>query len=236
MDASAAQGIDAHWPASPESLVAHQAELAQATPPRWQPRAGAAVGASYCCFTRDAPAPGASGERGWGSATRKAPGHRAVAATVEGCAGWAYTPGLLALREGQLREAALRRLDPLPDVVLVDATGRDHPRGAGLALQLGAVLGVPTVGVTDRPLAAEGPPPADRRGARSPLRLDGQVVGYWLRARFGVKPVAVHAAWRTDAETAADVVASAARKARTPQPLREARRAARGARSAASPT
>jgi deoxyribonuclease V len=32
-----------------------------------------------------------------------------------------------------------------PDVLLVNATGRDHPRQAGLGVQLGAVLGLPTV-------------------------------------------------------------------------------------------
>src|SRR2546425_8927620 len=40
-----------------------------------------------------------------------------------------------------------------PDVVLVAGAGKDHPRRAGLALHLGAVLDVPTVGVTDDPLS-----------------------------------------------------------------------------------
>lgn len=144
-----------------------------------------------------------------------------------------YVPGLLALREGPLREAAVRRLDPWPEVLLADATGRDHPRRAGLALQLGAVLGLPSVGVTDRPLAARGELPPDARGAHHPLWLDGELVGHWLRTRRGVRPVAVHAAWRTTPETAVEVVLAAATRARTPQPLREARRAARAARSAA---
>src|SRR2546425_8294960 len=50
-----------------------------------------------------------------------------------------------------------------PDVVLVAGAGKDHPRRAGLALHLGAVLDVPTVGVTDDPLS---PPETnlDRRG------------------------------------------------------------------------
>jgi deoxyribonuclease V len=115
-------------------------------------------------------------------------------------------------------------------VLLVDATGRDHPRRAGLALQLGAVLGLPTVGVTHRPLLAEGEWPADARGARSPLGLGGKLVGYWLRTRVGTRPLAVHAAWRTDPEAAADVVLSVAH-ARTPEPLRRARRRAREARA-----
>src|SRR5207247_2406472 len=96
-----------------------------------------------------------------------------------------YEVGLLALREGLLLEHAVRALEDQPDVLLVSATGRDHPRGAGLALHLGAVLGVPTVGITHRPLLAAGEWPTDERGATSPLVRDGELVGYWLRTRRG---------------------------------------------------
>lgn len=207
-----------------------QDSLAEADPPAWQPPAHPAVGACYCCFARQAAVEGR--EPGWAAATRSEHGRRAVVATVRGRATASYRPGLLALREGPLRCAAARALPAAPDVLLVDATGRDHPRRAGLALHLGAVLDVPTVGVTDRPLTAGGEQPAALRGAFSPLRLAGETVGYWLCTRTGVQPVAVHAAWRTSPEVAVEIVHAAARKARTPQPLREARRAARAARAA----
>jgi deoxyribonuclease V len=149
---------------------------------------------------------------------------------VTSYAGAAYQPGLLALREGDVLEAAVRALTQPPDVLLVDATGRDHPRRAGLALHLGAVLDVPTVGVTHRPLGAEGEWPEDERGARSPLMLEGDLAGHWLCTRVGTRPLAVHAAWRTDPATASEVVLSTSR-ARTPEPLRQARRQAREARA-----
>jgi deoxyribonuclease V len=127
----------------------------------------------------------------------------------------------------------VRRLSVRPDVVLVDATGQDHPRRAGLACQLGAELGLPTVGVTHRPLLAAGAWPADERGAVSPLTLDGAVVALWVRTRPGRRPLAVHAGWRTDPYTAAGVVLAVTRQ-RTPLPLREARRLARTDRSLTS--
>jgi deoxyribonuclease V len=141
-----------------------------------------------------------------------------------------YRAGLLALREGPLLEASVRRLPELPDVLLVDASGRDHPRGAGLALHLGAALGVPTVGVTHRPLLARGEWPQDELGARAPLRLGEELVGYWVRTRPGTRPLAVHSAWRTDADTAAEIVLSVTRT-RTPEPLRIARQIARDERA-----
>ena len=140
-------------------------------------------------------------------------------------------PGLLALREGPLLEAAVRALPRPPAVLLADATGRDHPRGAGLATSLGAVLDMPTVGVTHRPLLAAGEWPDDRRGAAAALRIGDDIVACWLRVRAGVRPLAVHPAWRTDLDAAIEVVLGATRRIRTPEPLRAARTAARRERS-----
>jgi deoxyribonuclease V len=99
-------------------------------------------------------------------------------------------------------------------------------------LHLGVVLDLPTVGITHRPLLADGAWPDDEVNARSPLLLDGETVGYWLRTRAGRRPVVVHAGWRTDPDTAVDVVVACKGKARTPAPLRQARRLARSARAA----
>lgn len=150
---------------------------------------------------------------------------------VTGQARAAYEPGLLALREGPLLEAAVRALPRAPEVLLVNATGRDHPRGGGLALHLGKVLGLPTVGVTHRPLLADGVWPPDEPGARSPLVLDGDTVGCWLRTRCRARPLAVHTGWRTDLDSARTVVLAAVGRVRAPEPLREARRLARRARA-----
>lgn len=128
---------------------------------------------------------------------------------------------------------AVAGLGEHPDVVLVAAAGRDHPRGAGLALELGAVLQLPTVGVTDRPLLATGAPPGPNRGDWSGLVAHGEEVARWVRTATGVRPLVAHAAWRTTAETAAAVVLATTEAARTPEPLRVARRLARQARSGA---
>lgn len=143
-----------------------------------------------------------------------------------------YVPGSLALRDGPLLAAALAGLDVHPELVLLDATGLDHPRGAGLAVHLGAVTAVPTVGITRRPLVAIGDQPELRRGAVSPLWLGGRCVAYWVCTRTAVRPVVAHAGWRTSPETAARVTLLATTPAaRTPVPLLEARRVAREARS-----
>jgi deoxyribonuclease V len=216
------------WPRTREELIEEQLLLATLVPEPWLFEPSARIGGVFVCFPRGKSGAGQTGDPAWAAA-----GAGAETVVLRGHAGAPYEPGLLALREGELLEAVVRALTQPPDVLLVDATGRDHPRRAGLAFHLGAVLDVPTVGVTHRPLAAEGTWPEDERGARSPLLLQDDLVGHWLRTRQGTRPLAVHAGWRTTPAEAADVVLSASR-ARTPEPLRRVRRRAREARASAA--
>ena len=222
------------WPASRAALLRAQVRLARAAPEPWRPGGGdLTVGGCFVAFPRGLSGPGATGDRGWAAAVLARGGRPVATAIVAGEAGAPYGPGMLFLRSGAPLAAAVRALPRRPDVLLVNATGRDHPRRAGLALHLGAALDMPTVGVTHRPLIARGSWPDDEAGRASPLRIDDDVVGYWLRTRAGTRPLAVHAAWRTDPETALAVVRAATGGARTPVPLRLARQAARRARDEA---
>jgi deoxyribonuclease V len=218
-----------------EVLEREQRRLAALAPLPWRPGDGPIVAAGvFVAYARGEQGPGRRGDRSFVGAAATRDVEEITRVVVPGRAGARYEPGFVAGREGAIQEAALRALlatGVAPDVVLVDATGRDHPRRAGLALQLGAVVGLPTVGVTHRPLRAHGAEPDDVAGASTPLELDGDVVGAWLRVHRGVRPLAVHAAWRTDVDIAVDVVLRFTARARTPEPLRLARTAAREARS-----
>lgn len=230
------------WPRTEAALVALQHQLAAeagsilAADP-WTPPGAPVVGGCFVAFARGEAGPGSAGDRAWAGAVGWRRGTVVASAVVAQRVPAPYVPGLLALREGPILAAAVERLEMQPDVLLVDATGVDHPRRAGLAVHLGAALGLPTVGVTHRPLVASGPPPAElRRGARSPLVLDESrsigYIGYWVCTKPRARAVVAHAAWRTNPETAADtVLAASTPAARTPQPLREARRVAREARA-----
>jgi deoxyribonuclease V len=221
------------WPRSPGELLDVQRRLAATEPLAWTPPSGAlAIAGCAVRFPRGVSGAGSAGDPAWAAAAVLRGRVLLAESAVAGQAGAPYAPGLLALREGPALQGAVEALGVVPDALLVDATGRDHPRRAGLALHLGAVLDLPTVGVTHRPLVAEGAWPEDVRGAWSELVLDGERVGAWLRTRPGVRPVAVHAAWRTSVDVAVEVVLAATGGHRTPEPLRGARRLARTARSA----
>jgi deoxyribonuclease V len=127
------------WPQDADALVVAQQDLALAAPEPWVPRIGGLVGGCWVCFPRGLAGLGDLGDPAWAAAVVM---HgRSVAEThvVHGVAGASYQPGLLALRMGPLMERAVRLLESTPDVLLLDATGRDHPRRAGFvsALRIG---------------------------------------------------------------------------------------------------
>ena len=220
------------WPSTSDALAREQARIAALAPdPWWPPPGRLRVGACAVVFGR-----AGRDDRGWAAAVMVDGGAIVDSRT---CTAWTdapFRPGELALREGPILEGVVRALPaPPPDVLLVAAAGRDHPRRAGLARHLGAVLDVPTVGVTDDPLLATGTEPGPARGDRTPLRLADETVAYRVRTRAGAKAVVAHAGWRTSAELAAELVLESALATRWPVALREARRLARERRAAESP-
>lgn len=224
------------WPADAEALEHLQRELGAAAPEPWRPATSRLlVGGVWVCFQRGLTGPGAAGDPAWAGAVVLAEGRVVGQRVVPGVATAPYAPGLLALRTGPLMEEVVRGLATPPDVVLLDASGRDHPRRAGLAVHLGAVLDLPTVGVTHRPLVGEGEWPRDSRGATSALRIGDEVVAAWVRTREGTRPLVVHPGWRVGLTTAVGLVESVTRGRRTPEPLRAARRLARTARDEDTP-
>jgi deoxyribonuclease V len=223
------------WPVDVDSLIARQQELADTAPEPWRPSHGQLrIGGCWVCFPRGLTGRGSEGDPAWAAALVMRDDDVLDQRVITGVSGAPYLPGLLALRIGGLLERTTRALLTLPDVMLLDATGRDHPRGAGLALHLGTQLGIPTIGITHRTLLAEGEWPSDRRGAVSPVRIGETVVGCWMRTQSGGRPLVVHPGWRVDLSTAVAVVAGTTVQCRTPEPLRRARQLARCARAAAS--
>lgn len=225
------------WPPDLATLEAQQSIVAALTPPPWVPpgQRPLAVAGVFVCFGPSAP-PGVSGagEAAWAAAAVVTRGRVVAQSEVVGQAAAPYVPGLLAAREGDLLARSLAGLDEAPDVVLVNATGRDHPRRGGLAIHLGAILRVPTVGVTNRTLVASPLVPGPLRGDAVGLLHDGEVVAAALRSVDRRRPLVVHPGWRTELPVAIGVVLSATDgRARTPRPVRAARQLAREARAVA---
>lgn len=135
-----------------------------------------------------------------------------------------YVPGLFALREGGCLISVLQKLRSRPDVLFVDGQGIAHPRGFGLACQLGVTFDLTTIGVAKKHLYGDHTLPADETGRWSTLRRgdDGALIGGVLRTCAGVKPVFVSPGHRCSVRAAVGLASMMRSPWRIITPIREA--------------
>lgn len=103
-----------------------------------------------------------------------------------------YIPGLLAFREGPAVLAAWEKLHTKPDLLMFDGQGIAHPRGVGIASQMGLWLERPTIGVAKSRLFGKYEAPGLKRGDQADLRHPHhpeQVIGVVLRTRDKGNPL-----------------------------------------------
>ena len=141
---------------------------------------------------------------------------------TEGVARFPYIPGLLAFREIPALVDALRQLRTVPDVLVCDGYGIAHPRRFGLACHLGALTGLPSIGVAKTAFIGRYAEPAAHRGAFSPLVDGDEVIGRVLRTRDGVKPVFVSIGSGISLDAATELVLALTPRYRLPETTRAA--------------
>lgn len=109
--------------------------------------------------------------------------------------------------------------------MFIDGQGIAHPRGFGLACQIGLTFDIPTVGVAKRRLYGEHEAPGAVPGQWSPLRHPDhpdRVIGGVLRTQEGVKPVFVSPGHGCDVRTALRWATGARSAHRILEPIRAA--------------
>ena len=144
-----------------------------------------------------------------------------------------YIPGLLAFREGPAVLAAWDGLQTKPDLLMFDGQGIAHPRGIGIASQMGLWLERPTIGVAKSRLYGHHLNPGPRRGDCAELhdeRDSARVIGAVLRTREGVSPLYVSPGHLIDLPQAIEFVLKCCAGYRLPEPTRWAHRLAGGER------
>ncbi len=123
-----------------------------------------------------------------------------------------YIPGYLGIRELPLLKKLVRRRKDI--VYLIDGQGRLHPRGFGIACQVGVELDVPTVGAAKSLLVGR---VAGGRKAREAIELDGRTTGYALGT--GKKRTYVSVGHRVSLKTAT-MICERTMFHHVPEPLR----------------
>ena len=140
-----------------------------------------------------------------------------------------YIPGLLAFREGPAVLAAWSKLQNKPDLLMFDGQGIAHPRGVGIASQMGLWLECPTIGVAKSRLYGIHTEVGPKRGDRADL-LDKEtnVIGTVLRTREKTNVLYVSPGHLIDVEHATQFVLDCVNGYRLPEPTRWAHKVAGG--------
>jgi deoxyribonuclease V len=114
------------------------------------------------------------------------------------------------------------------DVLMVDGTGRLHPRHAGIATHLGVVARQPTIGVTKKLLCGRVDVHRMRPMESRPVLLEGHPIGAALRPTSGSRrPIYVSPGHRVDLALAEALVRRLLTGRRLPEPLYQADRLSR---------
>jgi len=130
-------------------------------------------------------------------------------------AAFPYIPSYLSFREAEPAIGAAREISGF-DVLLVNGHGVAHPRGCGLASQIGLILDAATIGVATSMLTKE----AGSAGSSPYLMLDGRVVGARLRASG--EPIYISVGHRVSLDTAVKIVEKFTLGTGLPEPLKAA--------------
>lgn len=140
-----------------------------------------------------------------------------------------YIPGLLSFREGPAVLLAWSKLQNKPDLLMFDGQGIAHPRGIGIASQMGLWLERPTIGVAKSRLYGWHEEVGPRRGERADL-LDknGNPIGTVLRTREKSNPLYISPGHLMDVEHATQFVLDCCTGYRLPEPTRWAHKVAGG--------
>src|SRR5688572_3011788 len=140
-----------------------------------------------------------------------------------------YIPGFLAFREGPAVLAAWSKLQNKPDLLMFDGQGIAHPRGVGIAAQMGLWLERPTIGVAKSRLYGRHEEVGPQRGDKANL-LDksGNIIGTVLRTRERANPLYVSPGHLIDVEHATEFVMACCTGYRLPEPTRWAHKVAGG--------
>lgn len=140
-----------------------------------------------------------------------------------------YIPGLLSFREGPAVLLAWSKLQQKPDLLMFDGQGIAHPRGIGIASQMGLWLERPTIGVAKSRLYGRHEEIGPGRGDRADL-LDksGNLIGTVLRTREKSNPLYISPGHLMDVEHATQFVLDCCTGYRLPEPTRWAHKVAGG--------
>ncbi|PQO41837.1 hypothetical protein C5Y96_00245 [Blastopirellula marina] len=147
--------------------------------------------------------------------------------TYTGIANFPYITGYLAFREIPLHLNLLAQMQSagtLPDVLLIDGNGRLHPRRMGIATMLGAITGIPTIGVAKKLIYGVIQVPKLKVGQWEPIVASkdepDEILGYAIMPHTKTKhPIYVSRGFGIDDDSMKAIIERCLAGHRSPEPI-----------------
>jgi len=130
-----------------------------------------------------------------------------------------YIPTFLSFREGPVIVNTFKKLKMLPDILMVDGAGINHPRTAGIATHIGVALDVPTIGITKKILCGSGEVPSGI-GESTPLLFEGRKVGWLFKSNARSRPIIIAPGHRVSLASSLSIVKACILGYKLPEPIR----------------
>ena len=130
-----------------------------------------------------------------------------------------YIPTYLNFREGKAIASVFTELKNKPDIIVFDSCGINHPIKAGMATYFGAVMDIPTIGVSKKILCGESETP-DEVGESQKLMFKGEQVGWLLKSNKRSNPIIIAPGHKVSVESSLEIVKHCLKGYKLPEPTR----------------
>ncbi|WP_406655656.1 endonuclease V [Methanolobus sp. ZRKC2] len=133
--------------------------------------------------------------------------------------GLPYIPTYLHFREGCAMVSVFLQASTKPDITIFDSCGINHPIRAGMAAYFGAVMNVPTIGVSKKILCGHATTPVET-GEYHELMQDGEQIGWVLKSNKRSNPIIIAPGNKVSMKSCLDVVQHCLKGYKLPEPTR----------------
>lgn len=130
-----------------------------------------------------------------------------------------YIPTYLNFREGQAIASVFMELENKPDIIVFDSCGINHPIKAGMATYFGAVMGIPTIGVSKKILCGSSEIPVEV-GESQKLIYEGEQVGWLYKSNKRSNPIIIAPGYGVSVESSLEIVKHCLKGYKLPEPTR----------------
>jgi deoxyribonuclease V len=136
-----------------------------------------------------------------------------------------YIPGYLGFREVPALLEAWQQLPVKPNVMVLDGQGITHPRQMGIASHFGLLANCAAIGCAKNMLFGKFPQLGEEKFSSSPITNGGELLGYALRTKQGVKPVYISPGNKMGVGQSLEIMKQCTLRHRIPEPTRLAHNA-----------